>query len=92
FPTEAQVYLTHGDLLPHNILVNGSRITAIIDWETASYYPEFWEYCRMHDLGWMTPPWARVLTHIFLGPRREKEIKAVYRILCNLHYNSTFLV
>ncbi|KAF8221028.1 kinase-like protein [Tricholoma matsutake] len=92
FPTEAQVYLTHGDLLPHNILVDGSRITAIIDWETAGYYPEFWEYCRMHDPGWMTPPWARVLARIFPGPRREKEIEAVYRILRDLHYNSMFLV
>ena len=47
FPTEGQFYLTQGDLLPHNILVDGSKITAIIDWETAGYYPEFWEYCRM---------------------------------------------
>ncbi|KAF9234081.1 hypothetical protein BU15DRAFT_53061, partial [Melanogaster broomeanus] len=54
-PDGALVYLTHGDLLPRNILVDGSRITAIIDWETAGFYPEFWEYCRMDDLGWMTP-------------------------------------
>jgi hypothetical protein len=49
-PTEAQVYSTHGDL-PRNILAEGSNITAIIDWETAGCYPEFWEYCRMHDPG-----------------------------------------
>jgi hypothetical protein len=86
FPTEAQVYFTHGDFLPHNILVDGSRITAIIDWETAGYYPEFWEYCRM------TPAWVRVLARIFPSPRREKEIEAVYRILRDLHYNSVFFV
>jgi len=65
------VYFTHGDLLPHNILVDGSTITAIIDWETAGFYPEFWECCRMHDPGWMTPAWARVLARIFPSPRRE---------------------
>ncbi|KIM37078.1 hypothetical protein M413DRAFT_20392 [Hebeloma cylindrosporum] len=93
FPTEGQeIHLTHGDLLPHNILVDGSKITAIVDWETAGYYPEFWEYCRMHDRGWMTPAWGRVLARMFPGPRREKEIDAVYRILRDLHYNNVYLV
>jgi hypothetical protein len=91
FPTETKVYLTHGDLLPHNILVEGSKITGILDWETAGYYPEFWEYCRMHDLGWMTPAWACVLARIFPGPRREKEIKAVSKILCALHHNNMYV-
>lgn len=87
FPTDAQVHLTHGDLLPRNILVDGSKITAIIDWETAGYYPEFWEYCRMHDPGLMTPGWGRVLAHMFPGPRREEKIDAVSRIVRFLHYN-----
>ncbi|KAF9230802.1 hypothetical protein BU15DRAFT_56867 [Melanogaster broomeanus] len=91
FPTEAPVYFTHGDLLSGNILVDGSRITAIIDWETAGFYPEFWEYCRMHDPGCMTPGWTRVLARIFLGPRREREIaRVVCRIIGDLHYNSVF--
>jgi hypothetical protein len=92
FPTDAPIRFTHGDLLPRNILVDGSKITAIIDWETAGYYPEFWEYCRMHDLGLMTPAWGRVLARVFPGPRREKEIDAVYRIVRDLHYNSVYLV
>ncbi|KAN0123120.1 kinase-like protein [Russula decolorans] len=73
FSTEAKTHLTHGDLLPHNILVKGSKITGIFDWETAGYYPEFWEYCRMHD----TCLGLRPLGRIFPGPRREKEIEAV---------------
>jgi hypothetical protein len=55
FPADVQVCLTHGDLLPHNILVDGSEVTAITDRETAGYYPGFWEYYRMHDPGSMTP-------------------------------------
>jgi len=92
FPTDGQVHLTHGDLLPHNILVEGSKIAAIIDWETAGYYPEFWEYCRMHEAGCMTPGWEHILARIFPGPRREKEINAVYRILRHLRYNTAYLV
>ena len=45
----------------------------------------------MHDLGWMTPAWGRVLARIFPGPHREKEIKAVSRILRDLHYNKAFV-
>jgi len=41
FPTDAQVLSTHGDPLPHNIPADGSKVTTIIDWETADYYPEF---------------------------------------------------
>ncbi|EDR08119.1 uncharacterized protein LACBIDRAFT_297829 [Laccaria bicolor S238N-H82] len=89
FPTDGQVHFTHGDLLPHNILVDGSKITAIVDWETAGYYPDFWEYCWMHDCGWMTPAWGRVLARMFPGPPREKEIDAVYQILRDLYYNSS---
>jgi hypothetical protein len=74
FSTEAK-HTSLGDLLPRNILVEDSKITAILDWETAGYYPEFWEYCQMHDPGWMAPAWACVLGRIFPGPRREKESK-----------------
>jgi hypothetical protein len=49
FSTDAKAHLTHSDLLPRNILVEGSKITGILDLETAGYHPEFWEYCRIHD-------------------------------------------
>lgn len=39
--------LTHGDMGPHNILVENGRITAVIDWEMAGWYPEYWEYVKM---------------------------------------------
>ncbi|KAM5531442.1 hypothetical protein V8D89_014899 [Ganoderma adspersum] len=85
---DVPVHLTHGDLLPKNILVDGSTITAIIDWETAGFYPEFWEYCRMHDPGFQTPEWDHVLARLFPGPRREKEIRALDNILRQLIVNN----
>ncbi|KAI0653308.1 kinase-like domain-containing protein [Cubamyces menziesii] len=91
FPSGANVpvHLTHGDLVPRNILVQGSTITAIIDWETAGFYPEFWEYCRMHERSWMSPQWSRVLARVFPGPKREKEIDAVGRIIRLLRDNDS---
>lgn len=37
--------LTHGDLAPHNIMVDraSGKILAILDWEMFGWYPAFWD-------------------------------------------------
>ena len=35
---------THGDLSSLNILAKGDKITGIVDWETAGWFPYYWEY------------------------------------------------
>ncbi|CAF9935994.1 hypothetical protein IMSHALPRED_010423 [Imshaugia aleurites] len=40
-------HFTHGDMGPHNILVENGRISAVLDWELAGWYPEYWEYVKM---------------------------------------------
>ncbi|RKP34406.1 kinase-like domain-containing protein, partial [Dimargaris cristalligena] len=42
------INLTHGDLLPRNIMVDPDtcQITGILDWEFSGFYPEYWEYSR----------------------------------------------
>ncbi|OBT53992.1 hypothetical protein VE04_05964 [Pseudogymnoascus sp. 24MN13] len=35
---------THGDLSSLNILARGDEVVGIIDWETAGWYPVYWEY------------------------------------------------
>jgi aminoglycoside phosphotransferase len=42
-PWPATVF-THGDLNPFNILVRGDEVAAIIDWECAGWFPNYWEY------------------------------------------------
>ena len=48
-----RICLTHGDILPHNFLVDDSgRPCGLIDWECASWMPEYWEHTnalRMHS-------------------------------------------
>ena len=51
------------------------------------YYPEFWEYCRMHDRNFMTPGWAHILQAIFPGERRTKEIDGLDQLLDIIYYN-----
>ncbi|OJJ69322.1 hypothetical protein ASPBRDRAFT_130749 [Aspergillus brasiliensis CBS 101740] len=38
------IAFTHGDLSSLNILARGDTIVGIIDWETAGWYPSYWEY------------------------------------------------
>jgi hypothetical protein len=40
----------HGDLGPHNILWDMKRgeIAAVIDWEFAGWFPEYWDYTRAY--------------------------------------------
>ncbi|RYP13895.1 hypothetical protein DL766_009794 [Monosporascus sp. MC13-8B] len=36
--------LMHGDLSSLNVLVQGDEVVGIIDWETAGWFPPYWEY------------------------------------------------
>jgi aminoglycoside phosphotransferase len=51
--------LTHGDLTPRNILVQGSVVTGIVDWERSGFFPAYAEYafamalCHSHEKWWL---------------------------------------
>ena len=50
-PRSKTCVFTHGDVAPRNIMVdekNDFKITGIIDWELAGWYPEYWEYINIH--------------------------------------------
>lgn len=44
--------LTHADLAPRNIMVYKGKVTGILDWETAGWFPEYWEYTRAWESLW----------------------------------------
>lgn len=41
-----EIVLTHADFSPRNILVQGDKVVAIIDWEMSGFYPAYWEYVK----------------------------------------------
>ncbi|CRG88237.1 hypothetical protein PISL3812_05264 [Talaromyces islandicus] len=52
-----RILFTHGDLQHHNILVQDGRITGFLDWESAGWYPEYWEFttalrATLEDFWW----------------------------------------
>ncbi|PYI13779.1 kinase-like protein [Aspergillus violaceofuscus CBS 115571] len=57
-PTQPFTY-THNDLTHVNIMVQNGKLSGIIDWEAAGYYPVWWEYTRtivtsegLEDMKW----------------------------------------
>lgn len=47
---EYQTRFTHGDLGVQNILMRDGAIVALLDWECAGWYPEYWEYtCAQYN-------------------------------------------
>ena len=50
FAKTHRIYFTHGDLHQDNILVKDGRLAAVLDWENAGWYPEYWEHTTMEEL------------------------------------------
>lgn len=44
FENKHNIVYTHGDLKHHNILVHEGHVSGFIDWESAGWYPEYWEF------------------------------------------------
>ncbi|MCJ1467406.1 hypothetical protein MMC07_006030 [Pseudocyphellaria aurata] len=58
--SDASVF-THGEMAPRNILVDRitSRVSGVVDWELAGWYPDYWEYANIMsapstDLDWQS--------------------------------------
>lgn len=43
---EHRIVFSHADLSPRNIIIRNSQIIALLDWEYAGWYPEYWEYVK----------------------------------------------
>ncbi|KAK7963457.1 hypothetical protein PG988_010431 [Apiospora saccharicola] len=63
------IVMTHNDFAPRNILVRGSTVVAILDWEYSGFYPVYWEYCKsLWRPGWDSAWIKDGLVERVLGP------------------------
>ncbi|KAI0633104.1 kinase-like protein [Trametes polyzona] len=79
-----RVWFTHADLAARNVLVKDGRLSGIVDWEFAGWYPEYWELVSME--------WQMVrepLAHAFwdavglFGPEPyQEELALEWALLC----------
>lgn len=82
-PSAAAIVLVHGDFKPGNALIEGTGITAKLDWETAHLGDP------LEDLGWITNP-VRRREHQIAGHWERKQICDAYtkmtgRAVCEAH-------
>lgn len=66
-----ELVLTHGDLSSLNVMVQGDTVVGIIDWETAGWFPGYWEYTCAKYVNPQNPFWADPVDQ-FLAPMPEE--------------------
>ncbi|EGD97970.1 hypothetical protein TMEN_4341 [Trichophyton mentagrophytes] len=67
------IHFAHADLAPRNIIVDDTgHINAIVDWERAGWYPEYWDIVRMyydfplkHEMKDYTQFWRSLFTRTY---------------------------
>jgi aminoglycoside phosphotransferase len=77
------IVFTHADLNMRNILVDEDmKISGIVDWECAGWYPEYWEYTKAHFSARYTTRWiVDVLDQVFLQYRDELQVEDMFASL-----------
>jgi thiamine kinase-like enzyme len=62
---------THGDLSSLNVLACGDEVVGIVDWETAGWYPSYWEYTTAWNVNPQNQFWRDEVDK-FLQPMPEE--------------------
>lgn len=71
-----EIYFTHADLSPLNILVQRGKLSGIVDFGCSGFYPEYWEYTKcMFDLWASQEGWANLINETF-GDSYQEELQA----------------
>jgi aminoglycoside phosphotransferase len=74
--SDHKIFFTHGDLNPRNVLVKNGRITGIVDWENAGWYPEYWEYIKCHfAIRHGLPRWIGIIEAVFDKENYAEELR-----------------
>jgi len=71
------VVFTHADLCGEHILVEQStgRITGILDWEMAGWWPSYWEYTKSRYGDRYQPWWKSLMASVLVSCERELQIE-----------------
>lgn len=68
---------THGDLSSLNILAHGDNIVGIIDWETAGWYPSYWEYTTACQVNPQNSFWTHEIDKFLLPMPQELDMERI---------------
>ncbi len=71
--------LTHGDLSSLNILVRGDQVVGIVDWETAGWFPSYWEYTCARNSNPQNAFWAKEVDKFLTSMPYELKMEGIRR-------------
>lgn len=78
------IHFAHGDISPRNILIDDDfQITAILDWDRAGWYPEYWDQNRIVAENPGIRDYGQYLVDIVNPPQYAREITAIGFLLCH---------
>lgn len=63
--SDYHILFSHGDLTQHNIIIKDNKIVALIDWEYAGWYPEYWDYIKFFERYSANQDWKEYAKEIF---------------------------
>ncbi|KAL2066798.1 hypothetical protein VTL71DRAFT_1222 [Oculimacula yallundae] len=63
--TDHQIVFTHADLNLRNIMVKDGKLSGIVDWENAGFFPEYWEYTKCYFGASLIKRWLKVVDGVF---------------------------
>lgn len=68
-PDDDEVVFVHADISDENILVDEATgaVAAILDWEMAGFYPQWWEYRKALHGSRETMWWAELLRQVMVA-------------------------
>jgi aminoglycoside phosphotransferase (APT) family kinase protein len=74
---QSTIAFTHGDLSSLKILVSGDKLVGIIDWETAGWYPSYWEYTSAWNVNPQNQFWQCEVDKFLQPLPRELEMEQI---------------
>lgn len=85
------INFTHGDLSLRHIYYLDGKITGILDWESAGWYPDYWEFASAWESFWESPGLRDQISK-FLDPfPEEQKTESVDRDYSGVLTHNTYL-
>ncbi|KAK6501679.1 hypothetical protein TWF481_009508 [Arthrobotrys musiformis] len=84
-----RIVFTHGGMYPHNILVRKQgddrwEVVGILDWSSAGWYPEYWEFVKAMEQGFCSPDGCAEMVALCLPEYKEEVLLAeFYKLALN---------
>lgn len=75
------ITFAHGDISPSNLLVSQNRLTGLVDWECAGWYPEYWDYTTAVHRRQRYTEWYNLFRRVFPQYQVELDVEMAFWVV-----------